>query len=226
MTPGRAMTLLKRRWRTLGFGIHSPFAYELLTKVIGERGYYDRYDELKSVAPATFRLTSLVFRLCVYFKPSRVAVLGDREDLSTAVKLACGQIEMTNQAETADMVIVADHQQALALTRTLDERPDLLAEKTVVVAELTDAALRDFYNRLISGEPSPTVDIPEHHNGAPHAHSHAHHKRHSASTGHQHHAASAGMDFNDGRIGIACMTGRLPRQSFSIHIATPSTPKR
>lgn len=82
---------LKRAWRSRGFGIHSPFAYRFVTRVLREDGEYYAYTSLRRVAVTgrRFRNISLIFRLVCEFRP-RFVVLSGRHDnsLAQAVTLA------------------------------------------------------------------------------------------------------------------------------------------
>lgn len=69
---------LKRAWRSRGFGIHSPFAFRFVTRVLREDGEYYAYRELRRIAHsgARFADLSLLFRIICCFSPSEVGVFG------------------------------------------------------------------------------------------------------------------------------------------------------
>lgn len=83
-----------------GFGVHSPFVYNLITKVIEERCPYYCYDEIERVRKQLLsdrsqaaRLVrreairpkqgALLFRLTNYFRPKRVLQIGTATGIST-----------------------------------------------------------------------------------------------------------------------------------------------
>ena len=79
-----------------GFGVHSPFVFDLITKVIGEDecAYYS-YDDIELLrkqlslqaeykhAAIRPKLGALLFRLANHFKPKNILQIGTRTGLST-----------------------------------------------------------------------------------------------------------------------------------------------
>lgn len=84
---------------SLGFGIHSPFAYHLITEVLHQRYGYYAYERLGS------RRQRLVFRLALYFRPDAVALEGSGE-YAAAVEAAMPAVTLTEPAKAG--LIVAD----------------------------------------------------------------------------------------------------------------------
>ena len=105
-----------KRWRHgRGFGIHSPFAFDFITRTLRERLPYYGYDDIdaavaSSAAPPEIseRCLRLVFRIAVRFNPASVAILGNRGDsaLTAALKTVRQDIAITEQADEADFIIV------------------------------------------------------------------------------------------------------------------------
>lgn len=119
----RIITYPLRRWRTLGFGVHSPFAFTMMTKVIGERSSYSCYSGLpENIHRDKRRRLRLLIRLICRFHPQKVAYTGADRDVIRAIRLADSRIELTDGA--ADMV-VADTPDAL--------RPQSISPLTVVL---------------------------------------------------------------------------------------------
>lgn len=82
---------VKKAWRSRGFGIHSPFAFRFISRVLRERGEYYAYGELRRLAGSQrrFRELSLLFRLVCHFRPAAVRVVGEiDEGVRGAVRLA------------------------------------------------------------------------------------------------------------------------------------------
>lgn len=89
------MVLLSRylRWRHgRGFGIHSPFAFRFITEVLRQRLPYYGYADI----PADRRLR-LLYRLVVFFRPVRVAVVSSApEMLERTVRRASASVAISN----------------------------------------------------------------------------------------------------------------------------------
>lgn len=65
---------LRRRWRARGHGIHSPFAYRMVTSVLRERGRYYGYEVLEKRCGEDVRWLKLVFRIVCALEPGSVGV--------------------------------------------------------------------------------------------------------------------------------------------------------
>ena len=84
--------ILKRlqRWRhARGFGIHSPFAFHLITDVIYSKHAYYAFSDIekilheKQINISDFRLHHLTYRLIRYFNPASVLAIGSGGGVST-----------------------------------------------------------------------------------------------------------------------------------------------
>lgn len=99
----RYRTAWSRHHRSRGFGIHSPFAFNFVTRVLGERCPYYAYDYLASLRQAiideesnrgphprvmSLKHAKMLFRIANHFNPSRVLQIGTRYGLSTASVMA------------------------------------------------------------------------------------------------------------------------------------------
>lgn len=93
----RAVRWLRKRH---GHGVHSPFAYRLITRVIEERFHYYCYQEIETIRQRmlkgrltrtqlrlrkemNFKRASLLFRLVNHFKPTTILELGSAWGIST-----------------------------------------------------------------------------------------------------------------------------------------------
>lgn len=97
---------LGRRRRSLGFGIHSPFAYHFITEVLRQRHPYYSYSKLGS------RRERTVFRIAVDLHPRRVALSGSCAYLANAIHAAWSDTEICSSPVNADMVICTDPAEA------------------------------------------------------------------------------------------------------------------
>lgn len=76
--PATAFAKYLSRWRHgHGFGVHSPWAYRVITEVIGEHATYYAYPEIDKLFGKRAKTARTVYRLLLHLKPSRVDVIGD-----------------------------------------------------------------------------------------------------------------------------------------------------
>lgn len=113
------MILWSRLRRSRGFGIHSPFAFDLVLRTLRECAPYYAYADLDRLrreatdsreghgrVPSAADLRLLV-RLVARFRPRRVLVSDDPTGLlAAAVTLADDRITLGHGDEPADMVIL------------------------------------------------------------------------------------------------------------------------
>ncbi len=99
-----------RRWaRRRGFGIHSPFAFDFVRRVIASPCSYYCYDRLGRLARRSGLRGStlrLLFRIALFFRPQTYAVIGPvAAGLSEAI--AAGAPDATvSSATDADLLVV------------------------------------------------------------------------------------------------------------------------
>ena len=89
------------RWRTAkGFGVHSPFAFHFITRVLRERLPYYDFEHL------TDRRARLLYRLTDYFVPATVYVEGaDAEEYRRIISMAKSDVEFTDDPHEACMAV-------------------------------------------------------------------------------------------------------------------------
>lgn len=108
-----------KRWRHgRGFGVHSPYAFRMVTDVLRLPSSYFYYaytdiarERVRLRAPISLNEALLIFRLAVEFAPARVAVFARNplhNLLRAIVRLAAPQARITDKADGADMVIAFD----------------------------------------------------------------------------------------------------------------------
>ncbi len=90
------LTILRRRARAKGFGVHSPFAYRFITEVLTERLPYYDYDKLRTKNDRT------VYRIAAYFCPTKV--YASRSTNSKAIFMACPKAGIAD-IESCDIAI-------------------------------------------------------------------------------------------------------------------------
>lgn len=101
----RFASAFQRYRRSHGFGIHSPFAYHFIVRVLKETTPYYCYADLRDRRRLTVRMVSresvrysvmslqnakMIVRVAAFFNPRRVMVLGSHYGLGTAALLGIG----------------------------------------------------------------------------------------------------------------------------------------
>lgn len=105
-----------KRWRHgRGFGIHSPFAYDFITRTLRERLPYYGYDDIDAARGCAWsepllpaRRLRLLFRILARFNPPVVAVVGEPADtvLTATFTAVRHDIKITDDPHDADFIIV------------------------------------------------------------------------------------------------------------------------
>lgn len=78
----KILVFICRARQSLGFGVHSPFMYQLIVDVFYERlpfysyDYLKRLEVIKELPSCSVKVNKLLFRLVNYFKPSTIIELG------------------------------------------------------------------------------------------------------------------------------------------------------
>lgn len=106
----RRLTAPLRHWRTAkGFGVHSPFAYHFITRVLRERLPYYDFERLPEVEGAiATRYARLLYRLTDYFSPASANVVGvHAESARRIMQMAEPAVRFTDTATGADMIVCA-----------------------------------------------------------------------------------------------------------------------
>ena len=111
------MTMFRKLgcWRHgLGFGVHSPLAFELIYSVLRDKPEFYADAKIKAICPTRRkqRLGRIILRLIARFEPN--AIYADA-DYTEVVSLATKKATLTHSTDDADMTIVAT-QNSLAIT--------------------------------------------------------------------------------------------------------------
>lgn len=98
----RYLTALRRYNRSRGFGIHSPFAFYFVRRVLRERCHYYAYEQLTKCRHTAHRLIAnrkatkaiisqsnarMLFRITCYFVPRHILQIGSTYGVSTMAML-------------------------------------------------------------------------------------------------------------------------------------------
>lgn len=111
-----AFALGYKRWRHgRGFGIHSPFAYDLIVNTLRQKLPYYKYKLIDRIvcADMTASRLKLIFRLVVRFQPANVTIMGLKglDSIRQTIILADSRIVFSE--ESPDMVIVCQDANAI-----------------------------------------------------------------------------------------------------------------
>lgn len=109
-----------RFFHRLGFGIQSPWAYDLVTNVLFAHTHYYAFDSLKHRYPRHAKAGEQLFRLTNLLKPSAVAIIGNsgttqaeafRSYLQATSKSLQIDFAAATPSQTFDMLLILDPQQ-------------------------------------------------------------------------------------------------------------------
>lgn len=199
-----------KKWRTShGFGVHSTFAYNLITKVLRQTSaHYYAYAEIDSLCPKGRRTgvtdnfsgfhyaipdARLLFRLLCRFNPVQVIDVGNGHEVTnTILERAVPRARRERWVTSRPTALEKEGLLFVLVNLVNDEISPLVAEfiqeisrrpegcVAVVRNIRSDASTRRFWNRL-------QTRIP------------------------------AGMDFTNNHLGILCALPGLPRQSYNLY---------
>lgn len=153
----RFLLAIKRPWVWLsrighcgGFGIHSPFAFDLVKFVIYQRTPYYKYKELaqeeKRLAPMKAsgwrgeprRVKRLLFRLANEVQPRTIVDFGTPTAADLYLKAGCLKADYTSAADLSELFLESDVPVDLLYLHAVD-RPEQLEEAFRVCASRTTA---------------------------------------------------------------------------------------
>lgn len=132
--------LLRIRHRR-GYGIHSPWAFGLVTEVIYERWPYYAYAKLPILKGWKQHRLQLLFRLANHFQPSRVDMIGMTPDVGCYLSAGCSSATINTMA--------ADEHP----TRIIMYRPD--GKRCEIIFSLKSA----YWHHLWSASQSVNFDL-------------------------------------------------------------------
>lgn len=126
--PLRRVAAPVMRWRTAkGFGVHSPFAFHFITRVLRERLPFYDFEQLPREARLLYRLTD-------YFCPVTACVVGGHAaDCRRVMAMAHRSVRFVDAPSEAQMVVYTEDAGAAVCAG---------AEVTIVPAECGEALKR------------------------------------------------------------------------------------
>lgn len=147
-------------WRSKGHGIHSPFAFSLITDTLTPGYRYYAYDDIDRMnqPESRRRLMKLVVRLLARFAPSTVRLCGHDEALASLVASQCpSAVIVTDPADCrqCDFTIVTDPSQwrpdavSVAGSGVTDAR-GFDSPEVILLADSSGAPARELWRQLLS----------------------------------------------------------------------------
>lgn len=104
------LSVPRRLARRRGFGIHSPFAFDFVRRVIAQPCNYYCYPTIDNIARKEHVKASrlrLLFRLSLYFRPQTFATLTDSDGAyRRIINLGCPSAKESGNADAAFMLVV------------------------------------------------------------------------------------------------------------------------
>ncbi len=109
---------IRRKIKAKGHGIHSPFAYEFITKVIYSGYAYYAYFDIKKllakqkIEPYNERLHHLSYRLIQYFKPDKTLEINPENNINSLYLCHSGKemilhsLEEANEKQKYDAIFI------------------------------------------------------------------------------------------------------------------------
>lgn len=125
--------LIKRWWRSRGFGVHSPFAFRMITRVLCDEGaHYYAFGEIDARCKDRHerRLARRLYRALVAVPVKSIKVEGQElpDGIATAVKLAprCDDgAEATLRYGKQSLAVIIEDKTTPCNTLTLEGRRDI-----------------------------------------------------------------------------------------------------
>ena len=227
----RITTAFQRYRRSRGFGIHSPFAFHFVLRVLKERAPYYCYARLRDRRRATVRLVAressrwpvmslqnakMIVRVAAFFNPGRVLVLGAHYGLGTAAILDSGSTitavvwEGPRCFHDVFVRLTADNESRIDLCRTMAsalEHYDLQPDQPffMLVNDVAGSSADEQTAAVAACVAAGGTALVRHIDDDPAM---------AAFWQLMSDSMPAGMTFTNGKIGIAVMRPGLPRQNF------------
>ncbi len=99
----RLISWPKRRWRSRGFGIHSPFAYDFVTGTLAPRRPGGCDEALRGLPQSDFKRLRLLYRCVRKLRPDMVAVYPEADEtMLRVIRLASAghPVEVISASQT------------------------------------------------------------------------------------------------------------------------------
>lgn len=138
-----------------GFGVHSPFAYSIITDVIEEKTPYYAYSSMQNVykreAKISFKVACLLLRLVNRFKSRRILeICSDGGYSVLPIMLADSRNEITSVADKVtsesaikNLKLVEGRMSQLTFIKSLSEISDDYKADMIVVSSLPEGITQD-----------------------------------------------------------------------------------
>lgn len=111
------LTILRRRARAKGFGVHSPFAYRFITEVLSEHLCYYDYNKLETKTDRT------LYRIAAYFSPAKIYTSLSRH--ARTILMACPHSRYSNPEE-CDLAVFTSNDEIESMLCAIDRQSRII----------------------------------------------------------------------------------------------------
>lgn len=107
---------VKRFRQRKGYGVHSPFAFNFITQVLYEKGFYYKYEDISALAKKNnepVKYYKLLFRLVNYNQPNKLYCTASYKKLEPIFRWAKADIDVSYNINTSygvDFLYIAPDQ--------------------------------------------------------------------------------------------------------------------
>ena len=139
------------RWRhSKGFGIHSPFAYDLIVNTLREHNYrYYAYSYIDNSYPSQRKVLKLLLRLMCRLTPKSIASVGELSAPVARLAPYASGAQPVDLPEKADMLIISSGAAEPLELLEKSVAGVLMKNGTVVVTDIKQfPTLQSLINRL------------------------------------------------------------------------------
>lgn len=124
---------VSRKLRSKGFGIHSPFAFEFVTKVLSCRTHYYAFSEIKKLLSKhqlsgfISEINFLSFRIIHYLKPTSVLEIGAEKGVNAlfmsapSKQINCTCVERDERSREIGCKLTENWKRNISFLKTLPE---------------------------------------------------------------------------------------------------------